>query len=149
MIAADVSEQSGDYSKSQSIAKARGGRPITLQEAIQLARSDPNLFEKIEGKWFYIDGRLDAKMNGFYKVNYENGTLEQVPAEDWNALPYNDRAYVYGGSRPPSLLISRGAHGERFAVYGIGLPTDVAPVVVVVPLKREVAKAAKDAVRQS
>lgn len=129
----NIVERKGDYRQSRAVAEAQGGRLITLQEAIRLAKVDPITFNTLEGKWFYLNDGRGTEMEEHYKIDYGRKILERVSEEEWYKLPFDERAYFYGGNRPLSLYVGReGASGGRMLFGSDDSPHLTAPVVAFV-----------------
>ncbi len=141
-LTAKVIEQCGNFAQSQE-----HGTLLTLQSLPQfmqnglLAGLENTTHYKKEGHvWFYLaDG---TKMNGPYRFKSEAKTIEEmftkVSKEEWKKLPYNKRAYFYGGNRPLSLhLYNVVRDNRRLNIDGERSPDYTAPVVVIAQVQSQ------------
>ncbi|MDE1823369.1 MAG: hypothetical protein KGH50_03520, partial [Candidatus Micrarchaeota archaeon] len=79
----EIVRQKADYVQAQAIARANGGRLITLQEAMRLARTDPKLFSRLESGQFYLGDGKGTAMDGHYRIDYEKEAFAKVAKEEW------------------------------------------------------------------
>ncbi|MDE1849463.1 MAG: hypothetical protein KGI00_01905 [Candidatus Micrarchaeota archaeon] len=128
----EIVRQKADYVQAQAIARANGGRLITLQEAMRLARTDPKLFSRLESGQFYLGDGKGTAMDGHYRIDYEKEAFAKVAKEEWQRLPFNGRACARGGDRPLSLFVHRPYYSDaRMYLYADDWPESIVPIVVV------------------
>lgn len=120
-----IINKEANHADSMKIIEDADLRPMTVGEALLLIDKDPELKEKLKGKWFYLDGKGFKEESGYYKFD-SNGDLSKGKGNPEQTL------YAYSGSNPLSLLVRDGADVDygRFLLDASYDPSDVAPVVV-------------------
>jgi hypothetical protein len=94
--------------ESWDFAKAHGGRLFTYQGFIATAKANPEIFKKLEGMWFWLDGGKDPALSGYYNADAKKG-LVQMAQTEWDRLEFNQQLYIQNGSG----LLSMNVYPER------------------------------------
>jgi hypothetical protein len=140
-----VVEQIADYHQSGDVASQHNGTRIKL-ERLPALLNDPEFVKTIEDTgsykrngytWFWTD-TVGTNLSGYYKINPKGKTLDEMftfISKDFDrkveAVPFNERAYFYKGSKPLSVVVGRSDVLRRLDVDGYDGLDLVAPVVVV------------------
>jgi hypothetical protein len=127
--------------KSMNLLKQNGFRALTYQEAFIKIDQNPELKERLQGRWLYLDGK-GSENSGFYMFN-EKGELTKIAGPSILKKGKGDLekiVFVLKGSQPLSLLVQTDDFarygGFRFGIYATYGHSDVAGVVVGVRDKR-------------
>ena len=136
-LTAKVIEQCGNFAQSQEHGTLLTFKnlPQFMQNGLLAGLENTKHYKKEGYVGFYL-ADVGTKMTGPYRFNSEAKTIGEmftnVSEEKWDKLPFNERAYFYGGYRPLSLYLYRvGRNDRRLNVNGNVSPEDVAPVVVI------------------
>ena len=128
--------------ESRSLLKQNGLRAMTYQEALVKIDQNPELKERLKGKWFYL-AEKGTELPGLYHFN-NKGELTQEKGNMENTV-----VRVWTGNRPLSLLVRTDDDardlGKRYYLSA-SVPSDVASVVVGVRDAHEVGTPQKEAV---
>ena len=129
-------DQRADFEDSKRIAAEHNGRLVTLKEFIFALKEDPSLLRKAKNNGFWLGGEPGLEVNGYCRINYEEGILVQVSQWEWGKLSPQDRAYAYRGSGPIALggYYDSRYWGRQLDVYATDTPEFIAPRVAFVPL---------------
>lgn len=131
-----VLEHKADLARS----KAKGTL-LTLDELPEFLSAHMKELEETEHYkkhgtvWFYLD-TVGTEMKGRYRFNQEAKSMEEmfkpVTNEEYENLPFNEKARFWSGDKPLSVLIYRDpdVRLRRLSVYGDDRPMGIAPVVV-------------------
>jgi hypothetical protein len=120
---------------SMDLLQQNGFRALTFQEALMKIDQNPELKERLKGRWLYLDGK-GSELSGFYMFN-EKGELSKISGPAILKKGQGDLekfVFVLKGSQPLSLLVQTDDFarygGFRFGVYATYGHSDVAGVVV-------------------
>jgi hypothetical protein len=120
---------------SMDLLQQNGFRALTFQEALMKIDQNPELKERLKGRWLYLDGK-GSELSGFYMFN-EKGELSKISGPAILKKGQGDLekfVFVLKGSQPLSLLVQTDDFarygGFRFGLYASYGHSDVAGVVV-------------------
>jgi hypothetical protein len=123
-----VSELGGDFDGSMKLLRDNDLRALTYREALSHA---PELIEKLQGKWFYLDGE-GAHENGFYTYNADGELMKPIGNEKSDQM-----VRVFPGQLSLLYVYYETTVNWRFDLRD-SLPSGpVAPVVVGVKIDAE------------
>jgi hypothetical protein len=118
-----------------NLLKQNGFRALTYQEALTKIDQNPELRERLKGRWLYLEEK-GSELSGFYSFN-EKGKLTKIAGPAILKKGKGDLekiVFVLKGSHPLSLLVQTDDFarygGFRFGIYATYGHSDVAGVVV-------------------
>ena len=130
-----IAHTEANQEKSMNLLQQNGFRALTFQEALLKIDKNPELKERLKGRWLYLDGK-GSELSGFYMFN-EKGELSKISGPAILKKGKGDLekiVFVLKGSQPLSLLVATDDFarygGFRFGLYATYGHSDVAGVVV-------------------
>ncbi len=118
-------------SEAREIAERMGSRLPTLSEFIRALKYDPKLYEKVKGDWYWVNDQPEFTIPGYYRINYERGSISIVSPFDLKNIPLDERAYVWRCDGMLMLLIKGDDASRRLELGGSDI-FDGVPVAVAV-----------------
>ena len=103
----------------------------TLSEFIRALKYDPKLYEKVKGDWYWVNDQPEFTIPGYYRINYERGSISIVSPFDLKNIPLDERAYVWRCDGMLMLLIKGDDASRRLELGGSDI-FDGVPVAVAV-----------------
>jgi hypothetical protein len=130
-----ILDRTASFPEVMEIAAQSSGRLATLREFVVQLEKDPDLLERARGHQYWINDWPGPEINGFCRIDHENGSLVLVSKREWKRLPVQDRAYAAKGAGRLVLHVNYGYHawggGCLLGVYAVAWPDDVARVAIV------------------
>lgn len=91
------------FEEAIEIAKSVHGRLPTLLEFIGTLKGNLEIYNQ---KRYWLGHEPNIKLSTHYRLDYENGTMERVSKEEWDAIPAEQRIFAYRGKGPFSVFVA-------------------------------------------
>ena len=106
-----VLEKHESRAEAKLIATANGGKLPSVKEFIFAIKGKINN-RQMDDEWFWTsdEGLMISKES---KINYNEGTVVEVTAEEWNALPSEQKAYASSGTGPIAVFFHRNTREDN------------------------------------
>ncbi len=128
-----VAKIRSDYNDSMALLRQNGLRPLAFREALVKIDQDPELKERLKGKWFYLEGK-GTELSGYYTFD-EKGELFRGKGEIERTV------YICDGPQPLSLVVLNGSYvrydERRFGLDAYSGPDNIATAVVGIRIEKE------------
>ena len=98
-----VLDKRGNRENSEKIATMYGGQLLTIKEFVQTLK-DQKQYLKMRGDRYWVaNTKLD--LYGLSRIDYDKGTVTSVSEEEYGGLPFEQRAFAWGGQGPVSIFL--------------------------------------------
>ena len=128
-----IAQIKANHEDSMFILRQKGLRPLIYQEALVKIDQNSELLEKLNGKWFYLDGK-GLQLSGYYTFN-DDGELTQKTKDTERTVR------VWAGEQPLSLYVHADHYVKSKGHYDIDAfanPSTIMLAVVGVKIGHEV-----------
>jgi hypothetical protein len=99
-----ILNQSASFVDASMLAKKYGGELPSLEELMSWLKNKNN-FKMALGESYWLREEPGLEVSGYCKIDYDQGTIEEVSQAEYNSLPFESKIWVDSGDGPLTLKV--------------------------------------------